>query len=579
MKREGWDFPEALQNLAERAGVQLRPPSPQEEARQEEHARLRGLLEEAVTFYRHQLLESPAGQQALTYLQDRSLTSEIIEAFGLGYAPKSWDMTLSYFKGKGYSDEDLQAAGLVSTRDSGGIYDRFRHRVIFPIRDARGRMCGFGARSLADEDLPKYLNTAQTEVFDKGRLLYGLDRARKTIRAKDQAVIVEGYMDVIALHQAGYENVVSPMGTALTEHQLRQLKRLTRQIILALDADAAGNQATLRGLRVARETLDRESDPVFNARGLLGYEARLQADIRVTTLPEGLDPDEVVNQNPAAWDKILAEARPIVIHVMETLAEEQDLDDPKVKTDIASQVLPLIQDVASPIERDTYRQRLARLLQVDERTLLQENYRPRTRRARRTRSSQPTEPVSEAPLGPAGSLSPSITSSSFRQESFCLGILLRRPDLIYRVDRTFQEAGLVRLSAQDFQHSDHQIILRMIKDSLDQETAEPVDFVLAQLPLSLMEQADKILAETENLDPGDPRVFRDMLRALLDLRRRNTNKSIDQIRFQMESAQEEGDIKARGYQEMLAQHIQNRALIDRALEELRKRSLTSKDFV
>ncbi len=156
---------------------------------------------------------------------------------------------------------------------------------MFPIRDERGRMAGFGARILNPEDVPKFLNSPQTAVFDKGRLLYGLDQARKPIRTQDQAVIVEGYLDVIALHQAGFENVVSPMGTALTEHQLYLLKRFSRRIILALDPDAAGDKATLRGLQIARQAMDHEQDPVFDARGLLGYEARLQADIRVTTLP------------------------------------------------------------------------------------------------------------------------------------------------------------------------------------------------------------------------------------------------------------------------------------------------------
>jgi DNA primase len=319
--------------------------------------------------------------------------------------------------------------------------------------------------------------------------------------------------------------------------------------------------------------MDRESDPVFNARGLLGHEARLQADIRVTTLPEGLDPDEVVNNDVEAWAKIITKARPIVVHVMETLAEGKDLDDPKVKTDIASQVLPLIEDISSPIERDTYRQRLARLLHVDERTLLQENYSPRAIRKRSSRISRP--PTAHG----AESLASSVAPTGYLQEAYCLGILLRRPDLIYQVDRTFQEAGLVRLSTQDFQHSDHQVILRLIKDSLEQESAEPVDFVLAQLPLSLMDQADQILAETKNLDITDRRVFQDLLRALLDLRRRNTNKSIEEIRYLMEAAQDEGDIKAKGYQDILAQHIQNRSLLDRAVDHQRNRSHTTKDFV
>ncbi len=249
MKKEGWDFPEALQHLAEKAGVTLAPPTAKDQAAAEENDNLRVILEEALTFYRHQLLNTPAGKFALDYLRTkRGLSDATIEAFGLGYAPHSWDAAISHLKTKGIHEQDLLAAGLVSERDSGGYYDRFRHRVMFPIRDERGRMAGFGARILDPEDVPKFLNSPQTVIFDKGGLLYGLDLARRAIRTKDQAVIVEGYLDVIALHQAGFNNTISPMGTALTDHQLYLLKRYSRRIVLALDPDAAGDKATLRGL-------------------------------------------------------------------------------------------------------------------------------------------------------------------------------------------------------------------------------------------------------------------------------------------------------------------------------------------
>ena len=567
MKKEGWDFAEALRTLSEQAGVQLRPPTPREQAQEEENERLRVLLEAAVTFYRHQLFETPAGKQAKSYLENRHLSDQTIETFGLGYAPRSWDATRNFFIGKGYGEDDLLAAGLASARDKGGTYDRFRHRVMFPIRDSRGRMTGFGARALGPDDLPKYLNSPQTEVFDKGKLLYGLDLARKNIRGEDQAVIVEGYLDVIALYQAGFGNAVSPMGTALTEHQLRLLKRLTRRIILALDADAAGDRATMRGLRVARQTLDRESDPVFDARGLMGYEARLQADIRVTTLPEGLDPDEVVNEDSQAWADILANAEPIVIHVMNSAAAGRNLDDPKIKTEVAEEILPLIEDVPNQIERETYRQRLARLLKVDERALLQSRGRrpPRRRRpGHRTRTEGlAAAPETAAPDSPAKL----VGQTGYRQEAYCLGILLRRPDLIYLVDRALQESGLARLSIQDFQHSGHQMILRLVKESLEQEESEPVDFVLARLPLDLMDLADEILAVTKDLDSNDQRVFKDLLRALLDVRRRNIGQSIDQLRYLMEAAQQSGDLRAREYQETMSQHILTRSLLDRASKQ------------
>ena len=175
---------------------------------------------------------------------------------------------------------------------------------MIPIRDENGRMAGFGARIVDPNDVPKFLNSPETAIFTKGHLLYGLDRARKPIRTADQAVIVEGYLDVIALHQAGYENVVSPMGTALTEEQLRLLKRFTRRIVLALDPDTAGQKAVLRGLEAARQAMDREGELGFDARGLLRNEARLQADLRVASMPDNLDPDEIVARDRAEWAAI-----------------------------------------------------------------------------------------------------------------------------------------------------------------------------------------------------------------------------------------------------------------------------------
>ncbi|MDH5505623.1 MAG: DNA primase [Anaerolineae bacterium] len=566
MKRDNSEFAEALQMMADRAGIELRPPSPQEDARFEEHDRLRGLLEEAVTFYRHQLLSTPAGEKTLAYLHTRGLSDETIETFGLGYAPDSWDSTLQHFTAKGYTPQDLLDVGLVSERDSGGHFDKLRHRVIFPIRDERGRMAGFGARALKADERAKYLNSPQTALFDKSHLLYGLDRARKPIRAADQVVIVEGYLDVISLHQAGHTNAVSPMGTALTEHQLRMLKRLTRRMVLALDADAAGNNATLRGLQMARETLDRQADPSFNARGLVRNEARLQADIRVTTLPSGKDPDDIMRENPELWEQILEAARPIVIHVMETLAADRDIDDPKVKSEIAAQVLPLIQDLPSAIERDTYRQRLARLLRVDERALLSEQ--PRGRRRKTPRRTAPQALDREITLLPARA----PDSPGSKLETHCLGIIIRRPELLYRVDRAFQEAGLERISSNDFQLTDHQVIFKVSMESLNQDYIEPLNHTLDNLPDPLLDLADNILAQTEKLDPIEERVLEDLLRTLLNLRRTALKQRSEQLRFLQQDAQEQGDLKATQYQQAILSTAMALNQLDKAIGKYTDRS-------
>ena len=437
MKKEGWDFKETLAYLAERTGVELRPITPEQEAAEEEHVRLRELLETTVTFFRHNLLYTPEGEPVLSYLDSRGMTDATIEAFDLGYAPNTWEATMNHLQERGYSVEDLQSAGMVSKRDEGGYYDRFRNRLMIPIRDVRGRMSGFGARVMDPDAVPKYLNSPQTALFDKGRLLYGLDRARKDIRQKDQAVIVEGYMDVIGLHQAGFANAVSPMGTAITEHQLRLLKRYSRRMILALDADAAGSQATMRGLNLARDALEREADPVFNTRGLVRYEGRLDADIRIVSLPGEKDPDEIVLEDPEAWMDVLGSAQTVVDYVLDVMSAEYDLDDPKNKAQIARQVLPLIEDVADPVEREAYRQQLSRRLKVDERALLK--LRPQSqKRAARQPSVDPT-PVQEV-----------YSEQETALERFCLGVLLREPELVYQIDRAYVSIELERLSTKDF---------------------------------------------------------------------------------------------------------------------------------
>jgi DNA primase len=542
MKREGWDFPEALRQLARRAGVELRPLTPKETAKREEHDHLRRLLEDATTYFRHQLFNHPAGKTALEYLHHRGLSDETIEIFELGYAPPGWENTYPHFVEKGYTTDELVDAGLASPRDDGSLYDRFRNRIIFPIRDGRSRMAGYGARAIEADDLPKYLNSPQTALFDKSSLLYGLDKARRSIRAKDQVVIVEGYLDVIAPYQAGSTNLVSPMGTALTEEQLRQLKRLTRKIVLALDADAAGARATLRGLEVARQTLDRETELVFDARGLLHSEARLKADIRVSTLPEGMDPDEVVQQDPEQWAALIKNAQPIVAHVMHTLAKGQDLNDPKVKTEIAEQVLPLIQDLPNAIERDTYTQQLARLLKVDERSLMTARPPARRRRPLRRKLQFEGNSAEGQTAGTVAELAATPDTGKIqmvnRLEEHILSILMREPELIYKINRSLKEADLPPLTEEDFENTIHQEFLKAAIQSLEQDSLYPVSFTLDQIPFSLIEKAEAVLQKSEKINPKHDHILQDLIRTILRMRETHLKASNNQIRYLLEEAQE-----------------------------------------
>lgn len=525
MKREGWDFPEALAHLAQRAGVELRPVTTQSAEAEEAHQRLRELLEAAAGFYRHQLLETQGGRNVLDVLRRRDLNDASLEAFQIGWAPDSWDATRSFLAGRGFAVDEMDHAGMVSQRESGGHVDRFRNRIMFPVRDGRGRLCGFGARIVDPNDVPKFLNSPQTAVFDKGRLLYGLDRARRAIRQADQVVIVEGYLDVIALHQAGYENAVSPMGTALTEDQLRLLKRTTRRMVLALDPDAAGTRAALRGLDLARQTLDREADPVLDPRGFIRYEGRLDAEIRVVGLPEGKDPDEIVAADPAGWSAIVDRAKPVVEFVLDELSRDADLEDPKVKAEIARRVMPMIADVADPVEREAYRQSMARRLKVDERALLEAG--PVRRRIRRR-----SEPEREEGQ-------PSRQEALPEFERFTLGLLLRQPELLYRIDRRFSGLGLERLSADDFHGTDGQEVFGAVRAALAQDEEEPSAHWREQLPESLLEQAEALVLALGEVDTNEPRVQTEAERHALRLRRRLLESALMDLRYQLLNAQEE----------------------------------------
>ena len=561
MKREGIDFKEALQKLAARAGVEVPEYTKQTPEQKEAYDNLRKLLEDTVVFYRSHLFSN---QDILSYLREkRGLTDAAIETFGLGYAPDAWDSALTHFTQRGYSEEDLIDAGLLTVREdetrdtqlASRSYDRFHNRIMIPIRDEQGRMSGFGARIVDPNDVPKFLNSPETPIFSKGRLLYGLDRARKPIRTADQAVIVEGYLDVIALHQAGYENVVSPMGTALTEDQLRLLKRFTRRIVLALDPDTAGQKAVLRGLEAARSAMDKEGELGFDARGLLRNEARLQADLRVVTMPDNLDPDEIVARDSKEWARLVENAKPIVTHVMETLAAGRDLKDPKTKNQIASQVLPLIEDLPNAMERDTYRQQLARMLKVNESALIgTQTQGPRVKRLRQVAQKSVRE---SAPVAVS-------VSSSQKVEGYLIGVLFRKPELLYRLDQLLQRYGLTALAAQDFEYTDYQLLFGLIHEAVEQDKTDHHAFVVEVLPEQLLGLSRELLAQSEKLEPAEDKLLEELLRGVIKMRRVTAGENLNQLRFLQEEAHQAGDLRAASYGDLVLQHTRLLRDLDQA---------------
>ena len=561
MKKDGCDFSQALKYLAQRAGVQLEAPTPEKQESDKRHERLRLLLEEAVTFYHHQLVGSEAGKPALVYLQERGLLPETITAFSLGYAPNSWDAAIKYLSSKGYSTAELAETGLISERQGGtGVYDRFRNRIMFPIRDSAGNMAGFGARRLDPQDEPKFLNSPQTVLFDKGRLLYGLNLARKSIRERDQVVIVEGFLDVISLHQTGFPNTVSAMGTALSEDQFRQLKRFTRKLVLAMDADAAGEKATLRGLETARSAMDHSDELIFDPRGLLRHEARLEADLRVTTLPSGKDPDEVALEDPESWNQIIIQAKPVVLHVMEVLTANQDLEDPKIKSEIAERILPLIEDVPNAVERDTYRQKLARTLKLDERVFSGGSMGPR-HTSRRSSSNSIVQVKRSIEQESASEKLPQTL------EEHTLSLILRKPDVIYQLDRALQSANLARFGVQDFEFSDHQALLYLVQNSLDQEDMDTQLYLDNNLSQTLRTLVDILLKPLEGKLFKKNALYEDLVRSVIRLRLIHANESIQQLRQMQQELEEQGFKDANPYGENINEYIKTRAKLDRALSQ------------
>jgi DNA primase len=368
MKRDSLSFPEALKVLAAKAGVEIDERTTREDARK---ARLRDVMESAIAFYHAVLTGSKTGQPALDYLRGRGFTDATIATYQLGYAPGGWDTLARTLAAKRQvRAEDLVEVGLAQPRQSarGGVYDRFRERVIFPIRDASGGAVGLGGRILGNatddgrDHGPKYLNSPATPIFDKSRTLYLIDRAKGQIRKGGQAVIVEGYTDALMAHQAGFDNVVASLGTALTPGQVALLTRYATKIALAYDVDAAGEKAGTFGAQALESLIGQ----------LAVADTGVELDeVRVVRLPDGKDPDEVVRETPDRWREEVRTAQPIVDYLIDQHARAFDLKTPGGKTRFVNAIVPTLRAIPNPVMRDAYLQTIHRVSGVEERTVLE----------------------------------------------------------------------------------------------------------------------------------------------------------------------------------------------------------------
>ena len=527
-KIENMDFAEALKLLARKAGISLAPRSEKQAAEDERRGRLTKINAAAAHYFHHLLLNSAAGEKARAYLAQRAIAEETIKTFQLGTSLDSWDALIQHLTGKGYDLKDIHTAGLIIEREGGGFYDRFRGRLMFPIRDVRGQVIGFGARAL-DDSTPKYLNSPQTPLFDKSSVLYGLDMAKEAIRRQGSAIVVEGYMDVLMAHQNGIQNMVASLGTALTETQLRALKRWTGSFVLALDADAAGSAATLRGLEVAKDALDQRPVPVPTWRGLIRYEHRLEADIRILLLPPGQDPDQVIRTDPQRWAQLVGEALPVVEYYFAAFTADLDLASPKGKSLAVRRLLPVIREIGDKVEQAHYLQKLARLVRVDERTLWKELQGRGVKRAAKKKRE-----------GVAGPQVP-----SFGLEEHALSLLFRETGTLDLLGELLAQVESDLPQAEDFTRAENRELFAALLGWLEEEGAFDLETFHRELPEPLREYLDGLLQRAAQEPPlPEETLGREAGACFLRLRERARRRQLAQLRFLLEDAEERGDSRA-----------------------------------
>jgi DNA primase len=613
-KQQGLEFREVLSLLAERAGVSLEYGSQAGERPNEERAetaarrRLRALNEAAAIWFHHQLLQASEAQYARAYLESRGVNNESVMTWRLGYAPEG-DRLAHYLRDEGYSAEELVDAGLTRERErerGGGAYDYFRNRLMFPIRDSRGQTIAFGGRELGGGPV-KYLNTPQTPLFDKSATLFGIDLAREAIRRADRVIIVEGYLDAIVTHQYGTRNVVACIGSAITEKHVRQIKKLTRRLALALDPDAAGQSATLRGIAVAQQAFDRVVVPVLGPaaeppgarrgepRGVVRFEEQVDAEITVLRLPPGEDPDEFVRRDLAGWQQAIADALPLIDYLFEAQTADLDLSTPAGKAEAAHRLLPLLAERSDRITQDAYLRKLAARLRVDERELALDLQRVRRQRLREVRqASQHTDREASAPPansrpspgdaaadvglkypepqdaegsgysapGTASVHSPGVVTarllSEQTHEEYCLGLLVERPAVWSDVRAILTES--------DFTSTGTRELFRALVAALSSGSLIDTQRFLDDLPPALYATAQRARAHLAVGVPEEGTGLQKMAtNAAYRIKRTRLKEEMAELDYLQRDAEQIGDTEAlRAFLGRKQQLLSQRRAIDAA---------------
>jgi DNA primase len=436
MKKESMDFGEALHLLAQRAGVTV-PTLPGRDEEKEEKEQLYKINKAATGYFHNLLLNSTEGKKARDYLQGRDFSDKTIADFQLGYSSSKWDDLKKHLKEQGHTEEEQAKAGLLSESEGGRVYDRFRGKLMFPIWDMRGHIIGFGARVL-DDSFPKYINSPQTPIFDKSGSLYGINLAAPAIRQQETAVIVEGYVDVITAHQNGFNNVVASMGTSVTEAQVSLLKRLTRKIVLVMDSDVAGQEATFRGGEIAIQPSAEQDLEVVKDKEAVFYlneaEVRnlqifgpdfvgksvLDIEVRIFILPSGKDPDDVIKENRDNWSELVNKAIPVLDYIFDRVTSKLDLDTANDKSAALESLLPILAKISDPTRFTHYKQKLSNLVKISTREL--EGLLSRIKKPAEKRT------IAETRQKPAEKLTARTLLSNRLEEDY-LTLILQHPEL------------------------------------------------------------------------------------------------------------------------------------------------------
>jgi len=497
---DGLEPVEALKVLAERAGVELT--TRRDPAEMEREKRLLAANDTAHFYFRQALRGTDRGKEVARYITDRGIRAETVEKFGLGYAPDSWDGLVGYLRKKGYSDDEAVAAGLVGRSDR-GAFDWFRDRLIVPIKDGRGRIIAFGGRAMRADQRGKYVNSQGTVLFNKSATLYALDTARAAIRKERAAVIVEGYFDAIALHQAGFENSVASMGTALTEDQYHVLDAMRiERAIVAFDGDAAGqNSAERRGIDLAQQV-----QRAVRRAGRGAVTATTGLSVYVTVLPPDTDPDVLARRDPERLRALLSEAKPVLEFVLDRISQRSDLERPEGRRRFLAEALPLVGGEPDQLTRELYLGTLSSLTGIDQETLrLQAATLPPA-------AQRPSAAVNETPA-----------KQTAPAERYLMALLIRFPE----------EAARTELDPGDLDDPDHRAILERLKAG-----KHPT----SDLPAHLAAKAAALGASAPELE-GEEDVAQAVEIAALGLRERNVRRRMKNAQGQLARANG-GDVGA-----------------------------------